>query len=130
MNLFKYSSFILRIGLGLIFLYFSIQQMMNPEAWASFVPQWIEENIVSANKAVIFNSIFELCFGILLILGLYTRVTALLLGIHLLVISFSIGFNPVGVRDFGLAIASLSLALREKDKYSLDYYFYVKKKHS
>lgn len=116
-------SLVLRIGLGLVFLYFSFQQMTNPAQWASYVPQGVTFSWLSANNLVMFNSVLELCLGTFIIIGLYTRISAFILGLHLLFISFSIGYNPVGVRDFGLAIATLALCMNHYDKCSLDSYF-------
>jgi hypothetical protein len=54
-------------------------------------------------------------------LGLYVRWVALLLGLHLLVIAYEIGYNDIGVRDTTLAIACFSLALFGSDDWTLDH---------
>jgi len=117
------SSVLLRIGLGLVFIYFSIQQMINPDQWIGFVPEFLTSSVITASNLVIFNSVIELAGGLLLIAGLYTRIASLILGVHLLFITISVGWNPVGVRDFGLTIATLALAFINLDRYCLDSYF-------
>jgi len=61
-----------------------------------------------------------LTFGVLLLLGIYTRIVSFFLAIHLFVISFSLGFNDLGVRDFGLAIATLVVFFNGVDDFCLD----------
>ena len=110
---------ILRIGLSLVFLWFSFQQLSNPILWVSFVPGFVSY-FVSPVSAVIMNGFAEMILGLLLIFGMYTRISSLLLGLHLLGIAFSVGFNPVGIRDFGLGFACMALSFLAPDKYCLD----------
>ena len=63
---------ILRISLGLVFLYFSISQLSDPGAWNSFVPSFLQVSGISGNNIVVFNGFIELVFGTFLIIGLYT----------------------------------------------------------
>ena len=114
---------VLRISLALVFLYFGFQQISNPDSWISFVPEWIILPGMTTNNFVILNGVIELLFGTFLIVGLYVRFSALILSLHLFGIAFSIGFTPLGVRDFGLAFATLALYLWGFDKYTLDYKF-------
>ncbi len=67
------------------------------------------------------NAILELTLGIFLILGLYTKFSSLILSIHLLFITISMGFTPIGARDFGLTIATLFIFLSDLDRYTLDW---------
>ena len=41
--------------------------------------------------------------------------------LHLLVIASDLGISPIGVRDFGLAFATLALALQGEDKWCVMY---------
>jgi uncharacterized membrane protein YphA (DoxX/SURF4 family) len=81
-----------------------------------------------ANNIVILNGILEITLGIFLFLGLYTRFASLVLSFHLLFISISIGFNPLGVRDFGLALSTFVIFLNGADEYSFDSKFFRKSK--
>lgn len=118
---------LLRVSLGLVFLYFSISQLNDPGAWSGFVPDFLHVSGISANNIVIFNGFIEFVFGTFLIIGLYTRLSALIMSLHLFGIAFSIGFSPLGVRDFGLAFATLVVFLFGADRYSVDYKFGKKK---
>ena len=66
------------------------------------------------------NGIFEIVFGILLIAGLFTRLVSLFLGLHLIGIMLGLGYNDIAVRDFGLALATLSLVFSSAGELSLD----------
>ncbi|MEK6856700.1 MAG: hypothetical protein AABX49_01665, partial [Nanoarchaeota archaeon] len=63
---------------------------------------------------------FEVVFGLLLLIGLFTKIVSLILALHLLVISFSLGYNDIAVRDFILSLATFSIFLNGKDKLCLD----------
>lgn len=119
MNLEKWAKPVLRIGLSLVFLYFGFQQVTSPDIWAGYVPNFALF-LGSAEKIALMNGIFELIFGLLLIIGLFTRFVALILSLHLFVIASSLGFNDLGMRDFGLALATLAVFLNGEDKYCLD----------
>ncbi len=71
-------------------------------------------------ELIFFNGLFETFFGTLLAIGFYTRLSALLLGLHLFTIIINLGYNDIAVRDFGLALITLSITLRGADKWCLD----------
>ena len=123
MNSKELAPVILRLSLGLVFLYFSISQLRDPGAWSGFVPNFLHVSGISANNVVVFDGLIELVFGTFLIIGLYVRVSALIMSLHLFGIAFSIGFSPLGIRDFGLAFATLALFFFGYDRYTLDYKF-------
>lgn len=106
----KHAWLILKLGLVAVYLYFAYEQLSNPSAWEGLVPLWFAD-IVPAKTVVLANGTFELIASVLILLNFQVRWLALLLAIHLFVITGVVGFNPTGVRDFGLAMASLSLAI-------------------
>ena len=112
---------ILRIGLVTLFLWFGFSQMTSPGDWVAWVPAWPTELTgLSAQTIVLLNGGFEVVFGTLLALGFFMRWVALLLSIHLFLIAYEIGYNDIGVRDFALAIATLSVAMFRPDQYTID----------
>ncbi len=133
----KYSTDLVRIAVSLVFLWFGISQLVNPESFLGYVPIWLYphepqmmhehpmqfmHNIpaIPIPAIVMLNGVFETIFGIFLILGLFTRIAAFLLALHLLAISLSLGYNDIAVRDFGLALATLSLVFSGAGEFSLD----------
>lgn len=109
---------ILRLATSLVFLWFGANQLMNPSQWTSFVPSWA--NFISANLLVSLNGFMEVVLGFTLLLGFQVRSVALILGLHLLVIAGSVGWNAIGVRDFGLSLATLSIVFDGPDMWSID----------
>lgn len=112
---------ILRISLSLVFLYFGFSQIISPDEWSSLVPEFLAGKIITVNNLVVMNGILEITLGIFLLIGLYTRFSALVLALHLGFITLHLGFNPIGIRDFGLTIATLSIFFNGIDKWTVDY---------
>ena len=110
---------ILRLTLAFVFLWFGFSQWSDAALWVSFVPTWMT-NIINAGTLVYLNGTFEIIAGIMLALGILPRLVAALLGLHLLFISLSIGLtSATGVRDIGLALATISLSLIGTDPFVL-----------
>lgn len=111
MNQTQIAQFILRNGLAAMFLWFGFSQLFDGVNWVGWVPDWIV-SIVHLPPAmiVLLNGSFEVVAGILLALGIWVRPIAFLLAAHLAIITLEIGLSAIGVRDFGLTVATLSLA--------------------
>ena len=105
--------YILRFGLAIVFLYFGISQILDQSRWIYLIPDrffmfYIHE--VLKSKLVFVNGIFDTIIALSLILGFFINIFSLLGFVHLLSITvFSLGFEPSGIRDLGLAFAMLSL---------------------
>ena len=117
----QYAPAVLRIALALVFLWFGLNEIINTEAWTIWLPQFAYNLPIAPTTLVLINGIFEVIFGGLLLFGLFTRITAFLLFIHLLGIVFSVGYNGVAIRDLGLSLAIFSVFLSGPDKWCLDY---------
>jgi uncharacterized membrane protein YphA (DoxX/SURF4 family) len=74
----------------------------------------------SAEAIVLLNGGFEVVFGLLLAAGFFTRIVALILALHVFALAYEIGYNDIGVRDFVLGIATLSLCFFGPDQYTID----------
>lgn len=117
MNFFKlkpYAPAIVRIGLSCVFLWFGINQIVHPADWVGWIPSFAT-HLAEAKTLVLINGLFESIFGFLLLFGIYTRVVSGLLALHLMGITFSVGLNEIGVRDFGLFMAVVSVFLHGPD---------------
>ncbi len=122
-HLSKIGATITRLGLAFVVIWFGASQLKNPELWTDMVPNFaINLTSLSATALVTLNGWFELIFGLILACGFLIGPVALLLGLHVLSIAFSIGFNSVAVRDFGLASALIGLGLKYLPKYSYCHY--------
>lgn len=108
---------ILRLGLAIVFLWFGFSQLFDGINWVSWVPEWAV-NLLNIPPAmiVLLNGSFEVVAGALLALNIYTRWVALALAIHLFVLVIEIGLTPIGMRDFGLMMATLALVFLCEEK--------------
>lgn len=116
----RFAPTLLRYGLGFVFLWFGFTQLHNPSAWTGFLPQWTNSLSISQNGFVILNGFFEIVGATLLLVGVYVRPVAFLLGVHMLGITLSIGFTAVGIRDLGLSVATFALVLLGAGAFSID----------
>lgn len=109
-----YGKLILRLALAGVFLYFGFSQLFDGVSWVGMVPAWAVSMMhLPPAMIVLMNGLLEVVLGAMLALGFFTRYAALILAIHLFVIAFDFGFNPIGIRDFGLSFATLAIFFLE-----------------
>ncbi len=117
--------------MSLVFLWFGSQQFLNPDMWIGFVPEWVVQmSPVGIVTLIHINGALELVFGTALLLGLFTRISALILALHMAHITSMIGYSSIAVRDFGLTVATLAIFLNGADHMSLDQLFFLGPKES
>jgi len=114
----KYAIPAVRISMALVFLWFGISQVTDQSMWTGYIPQRMGM-MAGPEMIVSLNGIVEIILGILLLIGVFTRPAALILGLHLLGITLTVGYNSIGVRDFGLAIATLAVFMNGDDELCL-----------
>lgn len=111
-----YAASVLRYGLSGVILWFGLQQFLHADAWIAYVPDSVVAfSHLSVTTLVYFNAVFELVFGSLLLFGWQTRVVAFLLAAHLFDIMYVVGYGEIGVRDFGLAVATFVVFMHGSD---------------
>jgi uncharacterized membrane protein YphA (DoxX/SURF4 family) len=113
----KIGLLILRLGMAAVYLFFGFSQLFDSVAWVAIVPEWaVTLAHLPPAMIVLGNGLVEVVLGTLLAVGFFVRPVAILLSLHLLVIAAGFGFTPIGVRDLGLSLATLSLAFFEERK--------------
>ncbi len=117
-----YSPVVLRLGLVAVVIWFGVSQLMNSAQWVGVVPVWAKSlSGMSALSIIRFNGCFEILTGALLAIGLWTRWVALALAVHLFIIATGFGISPIGVRDFGLSVSLLAVAMFGSDVCSFEH---------
>ena len=99
---------LLRIGLGLVFIYAGAHQIANPGGWAGFVPAWLGD-IIAPLTFIYIHGAIELALGLGIIIGFYLPALAIIASLDLFAILIFFGVDDVTFRDFGLLMASLAL---------------------
>lgn len=115
-----YAPVLLRCGMAIVFLYFGFSQATAPSDWTGWLPAWTESLPVSQEMFIFMNGWIEIILGTALLIGFATHIAAALLALHLLAITFSLGFTQIGVRDFGLTIATATIAIVGAGPLSID----------
>src|SRR3990172_10730751 len=68
---------ILRIGLGLVFLYAGTAAMQDPTSWIGFVPQFVQ-TVIPRETFLFFHSVFQIGLGAGLIIGAWIPILSIL----------------------------------------------------
>ena len=111
---------VLRLGLAMVFVWFGTHQLLDPGSWIAFVPAFTTNPWISPETIILLSGWLEIVGAALLITGFWMRPVALILGLHMLFIAIETG-GAIGVRDFGLTVACIALALSTPDCWTLDH---------
>lgn len=122
------SRIILRWAWVALFMWFGIQQLMNPADWVGLLPEWTGYMPIPGELLIQLNGWLEVCLAIALFLGCYTRCASAVLALHLFGIAGSVG-GATGVRDATLGTVGAALALSEPDPWTLDHHFHKTTHH-
>jgi uncharacterized membrane protein YphA (DoxX/SURF4 family) len=114
---------IVRVGLGITFLWIGILIFKEPLAWGGYLQPWATELLpVPLAQIMIGIALLDSIIGILFLIDTYTWIAALVAGIHILIILIVSGVTDITVRDIGILTAIITLlseTFPEKIKQSL-----------
>jgi uncharacterized membrane protein YphA (DoxX/SURF4 family) len=114
---------LLRIGLGGVFLWFGIDKFFHGSAWQHYIPGWFPM-LIPAPTFIFLLGVVETIVGAFVLFGLFTRIAAVVAALMLIPIIISLGYNEIGVRDFGLLFLALGVSVLGSGDYSLDAKFF------
>ena len=115
-----YAPLVARVALALVFLWFGLNQIFDPDSFLGYLPPWTSSLPFSDTTFLLLNGIFEILCGGLLLVGFCTRAASALLALHLLGIADNLGYNDIMIRDFGLTLVLVSIFLNGPDRWCLD----------
>lgn len=108
---------VLRVGLAIVLFWFGGSQILDPSKWTYFLPEWVVNiSPISPELMVLLNGGVEVVLGAFILLGIFVRISALIVAVHLFFIALSLGNTPSGVRDLGLAFMALALVFLPREK--------------
>lgn len=116
----EYAARIARYTAVGLFLWFGFAQILNPGMWLSFLPTWTGYFPIPGEMLVQWNGWFEITAAFALLLGVYTRPVALVLGVHLLLIGLSVS-GATAVRDIALGLFVISVGVQKADVWTVDH---------
>lgn len=106
----KVSYTILRVGLGITFLWVGVLIFKSPEGWSNFIAPWAVELIpFSLRNTMICVGIFDVLIGALLIYDVAVWVGALFAAIHMIDVLVVTGITTVTVRNIAILAGALAL---------------------
>ncbi|MBI2635725.1 DoxX family membrane protein [Candidatus Peregrinibacteria bacterium] len=106
------SSTILRVGVGITFLWIGILIYRAPDDWAALIQPWAAHLIPGSMRAAMLQTaVLDIVIGLLLVIGMWTWLGALLASLHWIVVLITVGITEITSRDIGLLAASIALML-------------------
>jgi hypothetical protein len=102
-------SFVLRLGLAIVFIAFALMQVIDPVFFTSYLPRGLQGE--NALMLIYLNAALDFVLAVFILFSILPRIAPALAAAHLFGIAFTLGFNDIetAVRDFGLGMACLSL---------------------
>ena len=102
---------LLRVGLGIVFLYAAIDSLVHPNDWIGFLPSLLADRL-SADLLLTGFSGYQLFLAVWLFSGVYLRYAAFLAAATLAgIILFNTSLLLITFRDIALLFAALALAV-------------------
>ena len=109
---------LLRLGLGVMYLYSGTSLIRDPSEWRGFIPDWLilfVGPILSPGQFLRFQGIFELLLAFLLLAWFLPkailRIASLVAALEIAGILFVVGVDLVTFRDIGVLAAALALTV-------------------
>ena len=101
---------ILRIGLGITFLWIGILIFKDPASWGGYLQPWAANLLpVPIEQAMVGTAVLDMIIGIMLLLGFWVWIGALLAAIHLVIVLVTSGITDITARDIGLLAGAVAL---------------------
>lgn len=119
---------ILRVGLGVTFLWIGVLIFKQPEAWGGYLQPWAAGLLpVPLSQVMIGTAILDIIIGFLFLVDTFTWLAALLAIFHLIIVLTVSGITDITVRDIAILAAALAVFLDSLPKNFLDKFKFFKK---
>jgi hypothetical protein len=106
---------LLRVGLGLVLLYAGALSLVDTEVFSGFVPVWLG-SLIPSGAFILGHGILSLALGVVLLVGIWVRGTALVVTLDIAAILLSYGIDETTFPLVGLMFASLALCMLVAEK--------------
>lgn len=108
----RYTENIIRVGLGITFLWIGILIFQHPDAWGQALQPWALGLLpIDLRTAMMQTAVFDITVGFFLLVEVLPALFSLLAFIHLITVITVVGITGVTARDIGLAAIALALTI-------------------
>lgn len=108
----KYSENIIRVGLGITFLWIGVLIFKHPEAWGQALQPWAAGLLpIDLRTAMMQTAIFDIVVGFFLLVEFKPAFFSFLALLHLATVITVVGITGITARDIGLAAMALALTI-------------------
>lgn len=108
---------ILRLGLGITFIWIAVLILRDPLLWSSFLPSSIQSILPIAPELFMqATAVLDILLGVFLIANKFTKIVAVIAVLHLLGLVFSLGFGDLSARDFGLMMMAVAIFVQASEE--------------
>lgn len=107
----KTSSYhIIRVSLGITFLWVGILIFRDPVYWSGFLDTWmIDLIVIPLSTFMISVAVLDVILGLLLLIDYHAWIAGFLAAVHMALVLITSGIDEVTVRDIGLLGAGLAV---------------------
>lgn len=103
---------IVRVGMGITFLWIGILIWKDPAGWGGFLQPWsLKLLIMPVEQVMMATAVLDMVLGLLFLIDRWTFIASFIASAHLMVVLVTTGINEVTVRDIGLLGGTLALTL-------------------
>lgn len=103
---------VLRIALGITFMWIGILIVQDPEAWGGYIQPWAAKLLpLPLKEMMVGTGVLDIVIGFLIVTNILTWLAAGIGAIHLVIVLITSGINSITVRDIGLLGAAVAVSL-------------------
>ncbi|MEO0084752.1 MAG: hypothetical protein ABIJ94_03385 [candidate division WOR-3 bacterium] len=108
----KASFHILRVGLGITFLWIGVLIFKQPEAWGGYLKPWAAGLLpVPLSQAMFGTAILDIVIGFLFLIDTLIWLAAFLAIIHLVIVLTVSGITDITVRDIAILAGAIAILI-------------------
>lgn len=94
---------ILRVAIGITFVWIGILIFQSPEAWGGFVEPWVQDLLpIPLRDMMLGTAVLDISIGFLLLIDVFVWAAGFVGALHIAAVLISSGITDVTVRDIGL----------------------------
>lgn len=119
---------ILRVGLGITFLWIGVLIFKQPESWGGYLNSWAVELLpVSISQAMIGIAVLDIVIGFLFLIDMFTWLASLLAIVHLVIILTVSGITDITVRNIAILAGAIVILIDSLPKNFFSKFNFFKK---